>query len=339
MTAPNPALVLDLLDGFRRSKTMFAAVSLGIFDRLANAPCSYSDLAASTDTNGDSLLRLLEACLSLGLLRREGDLFSNTDLSSMYLTARSPHSLAGYVRYSDRVLYPMWERLEDAVHEGTNRWKQTFSLPPGTIFDQFFHTEDAMQTFLKGMHGFGMLSSPAVVRAFDLNRFRVFADLGGGTGHLAEAACTAYPYLRAIVFDLPRVISFTRERLITSPWATRIECRSGDFFRDPLPEADLYGLSRVLHDWSERTIEMLLQKIQAALPIHGGVLISEKILDDDHSGPPNVHMQSLNMLVCTEGRERSRSEYRVLLERNGLRVVDQPAGAPPVDAILAVKNH
>ncbi len=332
---PDPAPILELLDGFRRSKTMFAAVSLGIFDHLDHQPCSYSDLATATNTHPDSLLRLLEACWSIGLVGREGEVFFNTPLAAAYLTAHSPHSLAGYVRYSDRVLYPMWGQLEDAVHENCNRWKQTFSLPPGTLFDQFFHTEDAMQTFLTGMHGFGMLSSPAVVRAFDLSRFRVFADIGGGTGHLAEAACQAYPYLRAIVFDLPRVISFTRESLSTSPHATRIECRSGDFFRDPLPEADLYGLSRILHDWPEKTVESLLQKIHAALPVNGGVLIAEKLFDDDHSGPAHVHMQSLNMLVCTEGRERSRSEYRALLERNGFSVIDP---TQPIDAVLALRT-
>ncbi len=31
---PDPAVVLELLEAFRRSKTMFAAVSLGIFDAL-----------------------------------------------------------------------------------------------------------------------------------------------------------------------------------------------------------------------------------------------------------------------------------------------------------------
>lgn len=31
---PSPSIVLDLILAFRRSKTMFAAVSLGIFDSL-----------------------------------------------------------------------------------------------------------------------------------------------------------------------------------------------------------------------------------------------------------------------------------------------------------------
>ena len=35
-------------------------------------------------------------------------------------------TLSGYIRYSNDVLYPMWEHLEDAVMEGTHRWKQTY---------------------------------------------------------------------------------------------------------------------------------------------------------------------------------------------------------------------
>ena len=31
---PDPAPILDLLEAFRRSKTMFAALSLGVFDAL-----------------------------------------------------------------------------------------------------------------------------------------------------------------------------------------------------------------------------------------------------------------------------------------------------------------
>ena len=35
---PDPSVILDLLEAFRRSKTMFAAVSLGVFDALESGP-------------------------------------------------------------------------------------------------------------------------------------------------------------------------------------------------------------------------------------------------------------------------------------------------------------
>jgi hypothetical protein len=67
--------------------------------------------------------------------------------------------------------------------------------------------------FSLGMHGCGQISSHEVVAAFDLSRFQCLIDLGGATGHLAIAACQRYPKMRAIVFDLPRVIPLAREKI------------------------------------------------------------------------------------------------------------------------------
>ena len=64
----DPGVVLDLLESFRRSKTMFAAVSLGIFDALEAGPKSLSALAEELKLNPDALERLLDACVGLQLL-------------------------------------------------------------------------------------------------------------------------------------------------------------------------------------------------------------------------------------------------------------------------------
>ncbi len=332
MTSPDAGPVLELIDAFRRSKTMFTALRMGIFDRLESGPQSAEQLSAWSGANPDALQRLLEACAGLGLLEARAGAFRNADVASAYLTAASPHSLAGYIRYSDAVLYPLWAHLDDAVREGTHRWRQTFQLDSGALFDRFFDTPESMRTFLMGMHGFGMLSSPAAVRAFDLTRFTRMVDLGGATGHLAMAACERYPDLRAVLFDLPRVVEFAAPLL-----AGRVECVAGDFFRDPLPEGDLYAAGRILHDWDAAKIERLLARIMEKLPPGGGLLIAERLLDEDRLGPAGAQMQSLNMLVVTEGRERTLTEYRGLLMRAGFASVEGVRTGQPLDAILAIR--
>jgi acetylserotonin N-methyltransferase len=287
---------------------MFAAVELGVFDGQRPADCK--DLA-----------RLLDACVALGLLEKRDDAYVNTPEAEKFLRSDSPDTLTGYIRYSNSALYPMWGHLEDAVREGAPRWKQTFGWD-GPIFSHFFRTPDAMREFQKGMHGFGRLSSPAVVEAFDLGRFHRLVDLGGGTGHLAEAARDRYPHLQTAVFDLPGVAAIFPGTI------------AGDFFNDPLPPADLYSLGRILHDWSTDKIAKLLAKIHAALPAGGGLLIAEKLLEPDYV---SAHMQSLNMLIVTEGRERSASEYEALLRTAGFTRVDSRRTGTPVDAILAIK--
>ena len=75
----------------------------------------------------------------------------------------------------------------------------------------------------------------------------------------------------------------------------------------------------------------------AALPDGGALLIAEKLLDDDKQGPLPATLQSLNMLICTEGRERSLPEYRELLVTAGFSSVEGRRTGSAVDAILAVK--
>jgi acetylserotonin O-methyltransferase len=306
MTTPDR--IIDLIEAFRRSKTMFAAVKLGIFDGVR--PSEYAALA-----------RLLDACVALGLLETRDGVYSNTPEADKYLRSDSPDSLTGYVHYSNEALYPMWAHLEDAVREGSPRWNQTFGVAGG-IFSGFFRTEDSKREFLRGMHGFGRLSSPAIAAAVDLSRFHRLIDLGGASGHLAEAVRERYPGIEAQVFDLPEVAALYPGTI------------AGDFFADPLPEADLYALGRILHDWSDEKIHRLLIKIHAALPVAGALLIAEKHLARNNV---SAHMQSLNMLIGTEGRERTAIEYELLLRAAGFSNVQSCATGAYLDAILAIK--
>ncbi len=334
---PDPAPILDLLEAFRRSKTMFAAVELGVFDALAGGPQPLAALATSLSANGDALERLLDACVNLGLLSRDERGYACTPVAATYLASASPRRLTGYINFSNGPMWKLWTHLADAVREGKHRWTQVYGWD-GPIFSHFFNDEEAKREFLMGMHGYGLISSPQVVEAFDLCPFKRMVDLGGATGHLVAAACERYPHLTGVVFDLAEVVPLARELIGQSAVANRVEIIAGDFFTDPLPAGDLYALGRILHDWTEEKIVKLLTRIYAALPSGGGLLIAEKLLADDKTGPRWAQMQSLNMLTCTEGKERTLPEYEALLTRVGFAFVRGSRTTAPLDAVLAVKG-
>lgn len=336
ITKPDPTNVLDLLYAFRKSKTMFDAVALGVFDALAKGPKTAAALAAEIGANPGSLEQLLDACVGLELLSWTESGYANTPAADAYLTSDSPDRMTGYISYSNEVMWKMWANLKDAVREGTNRWKQTYGWD-GPLFSHFFKTDQSRREFLMGMHGFGRISSPHVAGAFDLSRFRRLVDLGGATGHFAIAACERYPELDAVVFDLPEVIPLASEIVGASPVAGRIALVPGDFFRDALPEGDLFALGRIVHDWPEDKVLGLLSRIYERLPAGGAVLIAEKLLDADKTGPSWAQMQSLNMLVCAEGKERTLPQYERLLVQVGFREVQGCRTLSPLDAVLAVK--
>lgn len=69
----------------------------------------------------------------------------------------------------------------------------------------------------------------------------------------------------------------------------------------------------------------------------GGVLLVETLLNEDKSGPLESQLYSLNMLVQTEGKERTSSEYSTLLAAAGFKEIRIKKTGKLYDAILGRK--
>ncbi|XP_034287162.1 acetylserotonin O-methyltransferase-like isoform X2 [Pantherophis guttatus] len=110
----------------------------------------------------------------------------------------------------------------------------------------------------------------------------------------------------------------------------------GDFFKDPIPEADLYILSRVLYNWSDEKCIQLLTKVFTACKPGGGVLAMEPIIDDKISGSLPGHFYCIIMLLISEGKARKESEHRMLFQTAGFKDIQFKKGNV-YDVILARK--
>jgi acetylserotonin N-methyltransferase len=348
--------VFDLLNGFRKSKVLFAATKLKIFDTLsAVGPSTPNMLANSLGLNEQALSTLLHSCASLELLEKDKELnkFFVGDFAKKYLVSSSPESLSGYIMHSNEVVYNLFSVLESSIKTGTTCWKDSRILNckaedkeediTKNAFSQLYKDEESLQRFLRGMHGISVSCSPSLVSAFDLSKFSRLVDLGGGSGALVFAACQQYPNLHGSVFDLSSTLSFSQASLLRqsgdSPLIMqRISLIPGNFFVDPLPEADIFVLSRIIHDWDETKAMVLLKKIYDKLPNGGAVLVCEMLLNEDGCGPADTLLQSLNMLVQTGGTERKFSEYKSLLASAGFKDVNFKKTGQYLDAIFAIKG-
>jgi acetylserotonin N-methyltransferase len=110
------------------------------------------------------------------------------------------------------------------------------------------------------------------------------------------------------------------------------------FLAEQIPQADVFALGRILHDWPDEKARSLLRGLHSQLRPSGAILLAEKLLAEDKSGPSSAHLQSLNMLVCTEGKERTLSEYKALLQDAGFVDVCGRVTGTPLDAIFARKG-
>ncbi|XP_060682850.1 acetylserotonin O-methyltransferase [Hemiscyllium ocellatum] len=336
-----PQKLLSYMDGFLISKTMFTACELGVFDLLENGEAlSSKAVAERLGTSADGMDRLLTACVGLQLLQVKGHqgevLYSNTDLSQIYLTKASPRTLYYSMAYYSQTIYHCFAFLSDAVREGKNQYERAFGISPQELFESLYRSEEEMLKFMQLMNSIWNICGKAVVMAFDLSIFTNIIDLGGCTGAIAKECNSTYPQSRVTIYDLPKVLEMTRKHFVP-PDERRIAFHEGDFFKDPIPDADLYILARIIHDWTEDKCLKLLSRVNKACKPGSGVLLIEALLYEDRSGPVTAQLYSLNMLVQTEGKERMASEYISLLESAGFKDVQVQRTGKIYDVILGRK--
>ncbi|XP_008327046.1 acetylserotonin O-methyltransferase [Cynoglossus semilaevis] len=338
-----PRKILEYLEGFLISKTVFTSCELGVFDVLhtAGRPLSAKDVSKAIGASLDGTERLLAACAGLQLLQTHCDdgqvFYSNSDEASIYLIRSSPSSLLQSIQYRSETIYTCWQYLTDAVREGRNQYEKAFGVSSKDLFEALYRCDEEMVKFMQLMNSIWNICGKDVVKAFDLSPFKVICDLGGCSGALAKQCTSVYPECTVTIFDLPRVVRMSREHFVSEA-DLRINFQQGDFFKDTLPEADLYVLARILHDWTDERCIELLNRVYGACKPGGAVLVVEALLYEDGSGPVTAQLYSLNMLVQTEGKERTAAQYAALMSAAGFTNIQHRLTGKIYDAVLGHKE-
>ncbi|XP_071994002.1 acetylserotonin O-methyltransferase isoform X2 [Engystomops pustulosus] len=262
--------------------------------------------------------------------------YSNTDVSTLYLVKSSPKTLYHMITYYSQTTYKLWHFLPEAVREGKSQYERGFGISSKEVFEAIYRSEEEMLKFMYHMDTIWTICGKDIIQAFDLSVFRSVYDLGGCTGGLAKHFVSTYNETTVTIMDLPSVVQTAKKKFVTDE-EQRIHFLEGDFFNDPIPEADLFVLARIIHDWTEEKCLNLLRKIYQSCRPGGGVLLVEVLLNEDRSGPLTSQLFSLNMLIQTEGRERTPTEYTKLLADSGFRDIEAKVTGKLYDVILARK--
>jgi uncharacterized protein YijF (DUF1287 family) len=125
--------------------------------------------------------------------------------------------------------------------------------------------------------------------------------VGGAQGGVPVQLALAHKHLTGAAFDLPVVQPVYEEYVNSFGLEARLKFLPGDFFRDPMPQADVLILGHILHDWNLEKKHLLLQKAYAALPRRGALIVYDAMIDDGRSRNVMGLLMSLNMLIETPG--------------------------------------
>ncbi|MGH9188081.1 MAG: methyltransferase [Acidimicrobiales bacterium] len=306
---------MQLVFGFFPAQLIQVAARLRIADELAGGPRSTAELANATDTHEASLYRLLRALVFFDVLAEPAP--GHFELTERGDLLRSDG--AGSVRnivmlFCGPEVWRSWGELEHSVRTDQPAWDHLYGL---SAFEYMAKEPEFNAIFNEAMAEATRTAAPGVVAAGDFSRFDTVVDVGGGNGALVAAILSAHPDLQAVLFDTELGLEDAPRLLETEGVTDRCRVVAGNFFEDVPDGADAYVLKSVIHDWDDERSIAILANCRRAMPVDGTLLIVEPVMPARIEPSPDVFfmvMSDLNMLACTGGKERTKDEFRALLD-------------------------
>lgn len=286
--------VMQMARSFYPAQLLLNAVKLDVFSALGDGRATGTELRERLDLHPRGAQDFFDSLVSIGLLERTAEFYTNSTVAGRHLDRNRPETYMGdYLELSNEI-YPLWANLSETLRTGRPQVNE------GHIFEIYDGPIEGQRAFLRAMATITKMSAPEVPQAIDFSRYRSFADIGGSTGTLAGEIVKAHPHLSAVNFDLALVEPHFRENVEQLGVSDAVTFQVGDFFADPLPEADLLIFAHILHDWDVEERKTLLRKAYEALPPGGSVLILETMIDDERQNAAAL-MLSLSMLLFSPG--------------------------------------
>ncbi|GII80552.1 hydroxyneurosporene-O-methyltransferase [Sphaerisporangium rufum] len=331
MTDPG-TLVWDAIRGGARLAAIRTMVELECAEHLRDGPLAVAELAERCGAHAPSLARVLRTLASMGLLESAGaDRYALTPEGAT-LDREAPLSMRSAVTVTtDECMMYALSSLTETVRTGRSAFVERY----GVLYEHLSRNPEFGQEFNDYMTNRAVPMARGVAERYDFTGVETLVDVGGGRGHILAAALRANPHLRGVLYDLAHVVPDAREAFTSWGLADRCEFVAGDFFASAPRGADAYLLGSVIHNWDDTDALRILTNVRAAMREDGRVLLVEIVLPDDDSPHFGKDLDLRMLGIFGQGRERSRGEYAVLLEKAGLgirQVVGLPFNASLIEA-------
>ncbi|HRR34322.1 MAG TPA: methyltransferase [Kiritimatiellia bacterium] len=317
--------IIDLASAYYGSAVLFAALETDLFTRIAEArhPVTAEELAARAGLDPRGARLLLDACAAIGLLRKNGETYANTEAGRQALVTGGAHDVTQAIRYN-RDVYAAWGQLAAFVRSG-----RPVEPPACHLGDD----PERTRRFVLAMHGRAMGIGRMVVPMIDLAGCGRVLDLAGGPGTYAVLLAQAHPALRCVTVDLPAVSAVAAELVAAAGMTERVTCRAGDYHADIYEEAayDAVTIFGALHQEAPEMIVSILTRACAALRPGGRLFVLDMMTDPTHTRPVFSALFAVNMALTTDhGWVFSDAELHAWMRQAGLEVCDTRPVPPPM---------
>ena len=201
MAEVTPDSIFQIASGFMAAKHLFVANEVGLFAQLAEGSATLDDLTPRLGLPRRTTRMVADAMVALGLVQREGDHYQNSPVAAAFLSGRTSTDVRPILRQFNRLSYPRWAHLEEAVRTGK------------AVFGEFAFSAEEQQIYSEGVEAITAGTAQALATRYDFSRHRRVLDLGGGTGSFLVAILQQHPPWRA-----PSLICLQWRQLHAAVW-------------------------------------------------------------------------------------------------------------------------
>jgi len=315
----DPTEIFCHRDGIYAPELVAAAiVGLDFFSWLAKSPADAHAICASLGLADRPVDVMLTLFCAMGYVEKKDGAFHLTEIAREFLMRDSPWFVGPY--FAHFVNRPIYKGLLETLHTDKPSWSGAAAQKP---WAEAMEDDTFAEQFTGTMDSRGRYVGPVLAAQLDLKSHRALLDIAGGSGIYACCISAAHPHLKVTVFEKPPVDRVTQKSIAKRGFAERVGVASGDMFRDSLPAGyDVHLWSNALHDWDAATVKLLLEKSFAALPPGGLVVIHDRHLNREKTGPLRIAAHSVFLMAGTEGRYYSVAEIEAFLGAAGFAARD-----------------
>ena len=336
----NPSAILQTAFAFWSSKVLLTAVEFGVFTKLSNRRLTGAELGAELKLHPRGIADFFDALVAMKFLGREGDgpesKYFNTPEGALFLDQSSPRYVGGILVMLNARLFKFWHDLPEALRTG----KPQNEVKHGAkgIFEELYADLPKLEQFLGAMTGLSRINFEAFADKFDFSKYKTLCDVGGATGLLCTEVAKKHPHLKCTSFDLPPVEPIAKKHIAELGLADRVGTAQGNFFKDPLPKADVITMGMILHDWNLEKKMHLIRAAYDALPPGGALVAIEALIDDARRENVQGLLMSLNMLIeFGDAFDYSGADFRKWCGEVGFKRFEVIHLAGPSSAAVAYK--
>lgn len=338
---PAPFRLIQIGSAFWQSRVLCVATRLDVASVLGDASIETEALARQLGVQPDPLYRLLRMLAAMGVFREDRPRWFSNNRLSAHLRADHPQSVRAMVLMHNSVemATPWFQTLEQGVRTG----RVPFECSHGEeLFRYMSHHPEFDALFAHAMDSMEALTGPHFATDFDWSRFDRVIDVGGSRGGKAQAILRQHPHMQALVFDRPTVVAAAQadwQRHAPAQLAQRLHFLAGDVMEGVPPAQDgrdIYLLSAVLHGMGDEDTVRVLRHLASACAGTGASVAVMELVVPEHQADYACAAVDMQMFMGTQGRERTFTEWRALVNRGGL-ALQEVVGLQSLGNILLLR--